>query len=422
MRTWCVAVVLLSAGPVSAQEVSAQPASTSALSALVTELDAHNPELEAARREIDERAARVAPAGALPDPTLGVGYMSGFLRPPFFPSAATPEGFRQVALTQTFPLPGTRALRTRAAESEVETARRSADATRARLVADLKQAYVEYVLATRALEIVQRNKEALDQLRQAAETRFSVGQASQPDVLRAQLEISILLERLAQLDRDRQSAAAEINRLAARPPDAAIDATEPIDVPAATLSLEMVRTRAAEQFPDVRRDDAVVAERTEALALTRREQRPELGVRLATQKGAGDMPWMYGLDLMVSLPLFWGRKQAPIIAGASAALDAARSARANTAAAAVARATQEHAALTASRTLVDLYGDSVLPQARLTLESSLAAYEVGRVDFLTVITSFVAVLNYEISLEEERARAWRALARLEPLTGLSLLR
>jgi outer membrane protein TolC len=241
-------------------------------------------------------------------------------------------------------------------------------------------------------------------------------------VLRAQLEISILLERLAQLDRDRQSAAAEINRLAARPPDAAIDATEPIDVPAATLSLEMVRTRAAEQFPDVRRDDAVVAERTEALALTRREQRPELGVRLATQKGAGDMPWMYGLDLMVSLPLFWGRKQAPIIAGASAALDAARSARANTAAAAVARATQEHAALTASRTLVDLYGDSVLPQARLTLESSLAAYEVGRVDFLTVITSFVAVLNYEISLEEERARAWRALARLEPLTGLSLLR
>jgi outer membrane protein TolC len=125
---------------------------------------------------------------------------------------------------------------------------------------------------------------------------------------------------------------------------------------------------------------------------------------------------------MVSLPLFWGRKQAPIIAGASAALDAARSARANTAAAAVARATQEHAALTASRTLVDLYGDSVLPQARLTLESSLAAYEVGRVDFLTVITSFVAVLNYEISLEEERARAWRALARLEPLTGLSLLR
>jgi outer membrane protein TolC len=88
----------------------------------------------------------------------------------------------------------------------------------------------------------------------------------------------------------------------------------------------------------------------------------------------------------------------------------------------VARATQEHAALTASRTLVDLYGDSVLPQARLTLESSLAAYEVGRVDFLTVITSFVAVLNYEISLEEERARAWRALARLEPLTGLSLLR
>jgi outer membrane protein TolC len=408
--------------PALAQEAQERPASTSVLSALVADLDARNSALEAARHEIDDRAARVSPAGALPDPTLSVGYMSGFLRPPFFPSTATPEGFRQVAVAQALPYPGTRALRARAAASTVETAERSADALRARLVADLKQAYIDYVLAARTLEIVRRNKEALEQLRQVAEARFSVGQASQPDVLRAQLEISILLERLAGLERDRLIAAAEINRLAARPSSATIAAADPVEAPAAAaLSLELVRTGAAEQSPDVQRDDALVAERVEALALIRREQRPDFGVRFTTQKGPAGMPWMYGLDLMVNVPLFWGRKQAPLIAGASAALEAARSARADTVADAAARASQEHAALTTSRTLIDLYEDSVLPQARLTLESSLAAYEVGRVDFLTVITSFVAVLNYEIGLQGERARAWRALARLEPLTGLSLL-
>jgi outer membrane protein TolC len=71
---------------------------------------------------------------------------------------------------------------------------------------------------------------------------------------------------------------------------------------------------------------------------------------------------------------------------------------------------------------MDLYADSVLPQARLSLESSLAAYQVGRVDFLSVLTNFVTVLSYEISYEEQHARYLQALARLEPLTGVSLIR
>jgi outer membrane protein TolC len=172
----------------------------------------------------------------------------------------------------------------------------------------------------------------------------------------------------------------------------------------------------------VRRDAAAIARGEQALVLARREQRPDFGIRLATQKGTGGMPWMYGLELMVSVPVFWNRKQQPRIVEAAAALDGVSRVREQTVIDVVAAAAQEHAALDASRALIDLYGDSVLPQARLTLESSMAAYEVGAVDFLTLLTNFIAVLNYEVSLEEQRARAWQALARLEPLTGLTLLR
>ena len=84
--------------------------------------------------------------------------------------------------------------------------------------------------------------------------------------------------------------------------------------------------------------------------------------------------------------------------------------------------TEEYLAGTTSRRLADLYSDSVLPQARLSLESSLASYQVGRVDFLSVLTNFVTVLSYEINYEEQNARYLQALARLEPLTGLSLIR
>ena len=100
----CVMMAALS-GPALAQRREPAAASTS-LASLVTELSAKNPELAAARREVDMRVARIAPAGAPPDPTLSVGYMSGFARPPFFPSSSTPNAFRQPGLSQEIPFPG----------------------------------------------------------------------------------------------------------------------------------------------------------------------------------------------------------------------------------------------------------------------------------------------------------------------------
>ena len=79
------------------------------------------------------------------------------------------------------------------------------------------------------------------------------------------------------------------------------------------------------------------------------------------------------------------------------------------------------AVVTATRRLIALYEDSVLPQARLALDASLAAYETGSVDFLTLLTNFTTILNYELALEEQQAALFRALAALEPVLGQVLL-
>jgi outer membrane protein TolC len=63
----------------------------------------------------------------------------------------------------------------------------------------------------------------------------------------------------------------------------------------------------------------------------------------------------------------------------------------------------------------------VLPQARLALESSLASYEVGAVDFLSVLMNFTTLLNYEVSYEQQQAMYHEALARIEPLAGVELI-
>jgi outer membrane protein TolC len=111
-----------------------------------------------------------------------------------------------------------------------------------------------------------------------------------------------------------------------------------------------------------------------------------------------------------------------MIAEAAAALESGRRMRDNTLSTAIAQTTSEYLAATTSRRLADLYADSVLPQARLALESSLASYQVGRIDFLSVLTNFITVLSYELNYEEQSARAAQALARLEPLTGREFVR
>ncbi len=426
MRTALLALMGLTiAMPATAQDRSAAPPRAEAqspLSAMIAELEQHNPELAAARREVDIRIARIAPAGAPPDPTLSAGYMSGLFRPPFFPSSSTPGGFRQAGVSQELPYPGKLALRSQVAATEADAARWSYEDTRLRLIADLKAQYIDYVRVDRTLAIVQRNKTTLEQLRDTAEARFSVGKATQQDVLRAQLELSILLERVASLDLDRTTVRADINRLRYRSPDTPVPVGDLVVMPPADEAEDTLRAQAAERDPAIKRDQQQINRGQQALALARKELRPDFAVNVTMQKFVGDMPWMYGVDVMVKLPIFWQRKQQPMVAEAAAALDAASRMRESTLSDATARVAQAFAAMTTSRRLMDLYGDSVLPQARLVLESSTAAYEVGSVDFLTLLTNVTNVLNYEIGFEEQQARYRQALAKLEPLVGSEFIR
>jgi hypothetical protein len=74
----------------------------------------------------------------------------------------------------------------------------------------------------------------------------------------------------------------------------------------------------------------------------------------------------------------------------------------------------------ASLKLMKLYTQTVVPQGNLALESSLSTYETGSVDFLSVLTNFTTVLDYEMSYYDEALNYALALTRLEEMTGQPL--
>jgi outer membrane protein TolC len=73
-----------------------------------------------------------------------------------------------------------------------------------------------------------------------------------------------------------------------------------------------------------------------------------------------------------------------------------------------------------ARKLIDLYQKSVIPEARLALESSIASYQTGTLDFLSLFSNFMNVVDYELMSHEELMRFHVALAKLEELTGMGM--
>lgn len=131
---------------------------------------------------------------------------------------------------------------------------------------------------------------------------------------------------------------------------------------------------------------------------------------------------MWEIKVDVQFPLYFWRKQRLGVNEAAATLEAARQEYQTAAQELFFNIKAEYLMVNATKRLIDLSGTVVVPQATLATESALAGYQVGNVDFLTLLNDFTVLLNYELRYHEQVVAYHKALARLEELTALPLLR
>lgn len=174
------------------------------LPGLIRELEGTNPEIKAARERWEAAKTVVPQVQTLPDPRLQFGYQR---MPMTEPLQGTMYGFGQ-----EIPFPGKLSLKGDIAQRDAERLEQEYNATRLRLIAVLKETYFNLHFVHKSIEIVEKNKMLLMQFEKTAKSRYSVGQAAQQDVFRAQVEISRVLDRLAVLDQQKESLHAAINR------------------------------------------------------------------------------------------------------------------------------------------------------------------------------------------------------------------
>ncbi len=167
-----------------------------------------NPELQAARERWEAMQKRLGQERALPDPAVRLGWSSAGSPMPGYGLGSEPTANIGIEVSQMFPFPGKRGLKGSIADREARAESFMFQGTELNLVSRLKASFYELQFLYDAMDVLNRDKGLLQRLAKSAENRYTIGEATQQDLIKSRGEISVLETRLLDFERRRQIAAA----------------------------------------------------------------------------------------------------------------------------------------------------------------------------------------------------------------------
>ena len=413
MRALPRCVVFLSlAAPVWAQEPVVS------LAELTNELARVNPEIRAARFRYEAAIKRPSQVSTLPEPKFtfadfGVGH-------PFSRLSVSDFAYLGFGVSQEIPFPGKLALAGEEARKEADSEGQMYQAALHEKAAELKVAYYEWFSIVKAIEITDKNRDLIERFEKIGRARYSVGKGIQQDVLKAQVERSTLEQQLQVLAQQKASIEARIGAMVNRAPGQTLGSPAEVQRSQLSLDLNSITDLVIHNAPRLRARQSELDSRAVGIERAKREYRPDFNFSFQWQKTAAIFPDYYMAVAEVKLPVFFWRKQRFGAEEAAARLAESRENYQATQQQLIFEARDNFFQIRSSERLLDLYRSGIIPQASLALESAVAGYEVGQVDFLTLLNSQATVLTYEMQYYAELAKHEQALARLEPLVAREL--
>lgn len=375
---------------------------------LVEAVLARNPSLPALRAAARAVASRVESAGALEDPMLSYNVA---------PQTIAGERLSQaVDLSQEIPWPGTLGLREEAARSEAVAASQELADLRLQIIAAVKAGYAEWYYVHRALAINKANRKLLSELRNVAETQYAVGQATQQDVIQAEVEHDRLLDEALGFERERRSIQAQLNGLLNRVPEAFLPFPGEVTPRASPPSLRVLRRIAVGNHPELKRLEAQRQASHARVGLAEKDFYPDFGLNLGYDSFWDNENQRFSVGASINIPLNRSKYRALKDAAQASALEA-QWRLADRRAQLLANLGEARAAVAESVAVIELYQDRLVSLAQDNLNAAVADYRAGAGDFLDVITAENRKLMTELRLARARANYARRIAELERWIG-----
>lgn len=390
------------------------------LAELETAALANNPELRVAARRVAIAETRVRSAGSLSDPEF---MYRGWGTP-----LAKPWDLNQTQhmfmFNQSLPGPGKRALRTQLASAEVQQVKAELEAKRRDVTSQVRKTFYDLLRNQDELLLHDEQAALARQSAESARIKYVVGRVPQQDVLKAQIALTKLVEHLVMLEQDGGLARSRLNTLLGRNPGSPLEVqgeySPPQKLPA-LLDLEKV---ALENRPELAAASSGVEQSQVRKKLAEKSYTPDynLSAGYMLMPDGARYRNTYMAEIGVTLPwLNRGRHDAEI-AETQADLSAETAEYDNQRALVFEEIQEGLIRAQSAKRLVDLYNQTLRPQAQATLKSTVAAYQADRTDFLNLLDSQNTTLEVELDYYRAASELESRIADLERAVGAPLTR
>jgi len=419
-----IAVVIVAAGVFAGASARAGDAENELrLSQAIEEALKNNPEIHVLQNKLQSSRARGNQSTYLDDPELNLEAWGIPLNQPASIRSSNPIVF---GLRQKVPFFGKRSLKSEIAGSEVRMAQEDLRAKQVEVVAKVKNAYTDYFLAEKSIEIAKGHLELIRQVSLTAENLYKVGKAPQQDVIKALLEQTDLLNRLNMAERELETSKARLNTLLNRHPGAQLAPPSELSLVPLLLSFNDLERLAVQKNPELLGMEQNVRRSEKVIELAQRNQKyPDFMLGLQYWV-APDQKQKHMYTPMVSLTIPfspWTKgKHDYEVEEALAERQATKSQHEAMKNGALLAVREMFTRARAAEKSISFYQDGLLPQAQQSFEATVAAYQTGQVNFVTMLDAQRTIREARLGYYKALVEHEQSIVDIEKAVGVTLPR
>ena len=396
--------------------ITAQPP----LAELIEEGLAENKEIQSLQDKVESLQEEVSFAGSLEDPRLGFGVLN--LPTNSWEFDQEPMTQKTIFLAQKFPWFGKLSLKSQRQALMASEEQAMLEAKQLELARKIASAYYELGFIATNLDINQRLTEMVSQLLRVAETRYATGEGLQNDVLQAQVELSKLMDEKIDLEKRRRTSRDQINELLNR--EHFMSVTPPVDLayPDLKLDSQALKEKSLTNNPWLGVRQAKIGQSEVEVELAKKDYWPDMDFRVAygqrdKDPNDGNRPDFFSATVTVNIPLWAKSRQNKKLAASEKSHDAAIKSYRNLAESLPFRVDALVTEIRDTQKNYNLYADALLVQSEQWARSALSAYEVGKIEFNTMINAEIRLLRNELRAKRYVYTIYQKLAELEETIG-----
>jgi outer membrane protein TolC len=373
-------------------------------------------DLGAARFEAlaEARQQQAVADGQLPDPKLKLGAANFPIDS--FDRSQEPMTQMQVGIQQAFPPGDTLDLSSKRTTLMAQAEQARASAMRREVLRDVRERYLEVWYQIQAGLVIDASRDLFEQLVAATRSHYAAGRNNQQDVLRANVELALLEDRHTRVRTDEDKMRADLARLiGADHADAALVSTLP-ELPAPPPRAELVAQ--INEHPLLLADGISIEAEQRSVDIARQRYKPgwmldvTYGDRTGENPDGSERDDFLSAMVTLDLPLFTGKRQDRLLATRQQEVEAVRLKRDDQYRRLLRQLDTDYAEWQRLGERLQLYRDTIVPQAAQNARAAVDAYQSGLTDFSGVMRSRITELDVRLQDLRIRVDRIRATARL----------